>query len=101
VSPLGELDEQSRGTSFPALMGIFLGPCWGPHSDRGFFLFKNGLALTIAQNAERSWLLVLGGFVVVSWVPGLPRIAPYPNRPSIAALAVIVVAGKRSFLSPC
>src|SRR5512139_3064932 len=65
---VAEMDAQSRGTFvsrtyahlFGAVVGFIL---------IEVFLFKTGLALTLARAMLGvSWLLVLGGFVVVSWL---------------------------------
>lgn len=57
------------------------------------YLFQSGLALTMAQAMlGTSWLLVLGGFLVVSWIAS--RVAEQMDSlpAQYAALAVYVVA---------
>jgi FtsH-binding integral membrane protein len=57
------------------------------------FLFKSGLALPIAQAMLGvSWLLVLGGFVVVSWIASRAANTAKSLGAQYAALAAFVVA---------
>jgi len=57
------------------------------------FLFKTGLALTLARAMLGvSWLLVLGGFVVVSWLASRVAHTAVSKPAQYAALAGFVVA---------
>jgi hypothetical protein len=57
------------------------------------FLFKTGLAETIARAMLRvSWLLVLGGFVVVSWLASRVAGTAVSKPAQYAALVGFVVA---------
>ncbi|HSK78734.1 MAG TPA: Bax inhibitor-1 family protein [Thermoanaerobaculia bacterium] len=57
------------------------------------FLFQSGMAATIAQAMlGTSWLLVLGGFVVVSWIASRVAHTVKSVPAQYAALAAFVVA---------
>ena len=65
---VGDLDVQSRATFVSRTYGHLFGAILS-FTLIEVFLFKTGLAETIAQAMlGTSWLLVLGGFVVVSWL---------------------------------
>jgi len=88
----GELDEQSRGTFVSRTYGHLFGAVLA-FTLIEVFLFKTGLALTIAQGMlSVSWLLVLGGFVVVSWVARAAAHRAVSKAAQYAALAGYVVA---------
>jgi len=89
---VGELDAQSRGTFvsrtyghlFAAVMVFML---------IEVYLFKTGLAQTMARAMLGvSWLLVLGGFVVVSWLARHTAHRAESKPAQYAALAGYVVA---------
>ena len=66
--PVIELDDQSRGTFVARTYNHLFGAITG-FTLIEIALFKSGLAETIARAMLGvSWLLVLGGFVVVSWL---------------------------------
>ena len=66
--PVIELNEQSRGRFIARTYGHLMGAI-AAFTLIEIFLFKSGLAATITQALlGTSWLLVLGGFVVVSWI---------------------------------
>jgi uncharacterized protein len=65
---VGQLDEQSRGT-FVSRTYSHLFCAISAFTLIEIFLFKSGLAAPMAKAMlSVSWLLVLGGFVVVSWL---------------------------------
>jgi len=65
---VGDLDSQARGTFVSRTYGHLFGAVMAFMLIE-VFLFKTGLAEPMAQAMLGvSWLLVLGGFVVVSWV---------------------------------
>lgn len=67
-APVGDLDVQSRATFVSRTYGHLFGAILGFTLLEVSF-FKTGLAETIARTLmSGSWLLVLGGFVVVSWL---------------------------------
>src|SRR2546427_7104107 len=79
---VGELDAQSRGTFVSRTYGHLFGAVCA-FTLIEIWLFKTGLAETITRALLGvSWLLVLGGFVVVSWLasraahPAAPQAAP-------------------------
>src|SRR5258705_12420250 len=88
----GELDSQSRGTFVSRTYAHLFGAV-SAFILIEMFLFKTGLAETIANALLGvSWLIVLGGFVVVSW---LARGAAHNATSKVAqyaALAGYVVA---------
>jgi len=89
---VGELDEQSRGTFVSRTYGHLFGAVLA-FTLIEVFLFKTGLALTIAQGMLGvSWLLVLGGFVVVSWIARAAAHRAVSKAAQYAALAGYVVA---------
>jgi hypothetical protein len=86
------MDAQARGAFvsrtyahlFGAVVGFIL---------IEIFLFKTGLALTLARAMLGvSWLLVLGGFVVVSWLASRVAHTAVSKGAQYAALAGFVVA---------
>ena len=89
---IGQLDVQSRATfisrTYAHLVGAILA-----FTLIEIFLFKNGLAETIARGLMgTSWLLVLGGFVVVSWLASRVAHTAVSKPAQYAALAGFVVA---------
>jgi uncharacterized protein len=87
-----ELDEQSRATfvsrTYAHLFGAILA-----FTLLEVYLFKTGLAETIARSLLGvSWLLVLGGFVVVSWLASRAAHLATSKPVQYAALAGFVVA---------
>lgn len=90
--PVGELDVQSRATfvsrTYAHLFGAILS-----FTLLEVFFFKTGLAETIARTLmSGSWLLVLGGFVVVSWLASKVAHSAESKVAQYAALAGFVVA---------
>lgn len=66
--PVIDLDEQSRGRFIARTYGHLVGAIFAFIAIE-VFLFKSGLAASIAKGLMgTSWLLVLGGFVLVSWL---------------------------------
>src|SRR5215470_7366103 len=89
---VGELDEQSRGTFVSRTYGHLFGAVLA-FTLIEVFLFRTGLAVTIAQGLiSVSWLLVLGGFVVVSWIARVVAHSAVSKAAQYAALAGYVVA---------
>jgi FtsH-binding integral membrane protein len=88
----GELDSQSRGTFVSRTYAHLFGAV-STFILIEMFLFKTGLAETISNALLGvSWLLVLGGFVVVSWLArGIAHKAT-SKAAQYAALAGYVVA---------
>lgn len=67
-TPVGQLNEHSRGR-FVSRTYSHLFSAITAFTLFEVFLFKTGLAEVIARTLlSGSWLLVLGGFVVVSWI---------------------------------
>lgn len=56
------------------------------------FLFQSGLAKGIASVLLRSWLLVLGGFMIISWLASRAALVSESKAVQYAALAGFVVA---------
>ena len=89
---VGELNEQSRGTFVSRTYGHLFGAVMGFMLIE-IFLFRTGLAETIASAfLSVSWLFVLGGFVVVSWVARYAAHKAESKTAQYAALAGYVVA---------
>lgn len=90
--PVGELDSQSRATfvsrTYAHLFGAILS-----FTLLEVFFFKTGLAETIASTLmSGSWLLVLGGFVVVSWLATKVAHTAISKVAQYAALVGFVIA---------
>lgn len=88
---VGELDAQTRGTFVSRTYAHLFGAV-SAFILLEIFFFKTGLAETITQALLGvSWLLVLGGFVVLSWLASrvAHRAASLPAQ--YAALAAYVV----------
>jgi FtsH-binding integral membrane protein len=67
-TPVGQLDAQSRG-AFVSRTYSHLFSAIAAFTLLEIFLFKTGLAESIAKVLlSGSWLLVLGGFMVISWI---------------------------------
>jgi FtsH-binding integral membrane protein len=89
---VGALDEQTRGTFVSRTYGHLFGAVLA-FTLIEVFLFRTGLAVTIAQGMLGvSWLLVLGGFVVVSWIASRVAHRAVSKPAQYAALAGYVVA---------
>jgi FtsH-binding integral membrane protein len=89
---VGELDEQSRGVFVSRTYGHLFAAV-SAFTLIEIMLFKTGLAETIAQAMLGvSWLLVLGGFVVVSWLASRTAHRAQSKVAQYAALAGYVVA---------
>src|ERR1041385_1410280 len=89
---VGELSEQSRGTFESRTYGHLFGAVMAFMLIE-IFLFKTGLAETIATAfLTVSWLFVLGGFVVVSWIARYAAHRATAKVTQYAALGGYVVA---------
>jgi len=89
---VGDLDAQSRATFVSRTYGHLFGAILGFTLLEVFF-FKTGLAETIARTLmSGSWLLVLGGFVVVSWLATKVANTAESKPAQYAALIGFVVA---------
>lgn len=89
---VGELSVESRAT-FISRTYAHLVAAIGAFTLIEVFLFKTGMAETIARGMMGvSWLLVLGGFVVVSWLASRVAHASTSKPAQYAALAGFVVA---------
>jgi FtsH-binding integral membrane protein len=89
---VSDLDSQSRGTFVSRTYGHLFGAVTAFMLIE-IFLFKTGLAETMAQAMLGvSWLLVLGGFVVVSWLASHAAHKAASKPAQYAALAGYVVA---------
>jgi hypothetical protein len=89
---VGDLDAQSRGTFVSRTYGHLFGAIL-TFTLIEVFLFKTGLAETIARGMLGvSWLLVLGGFVVVSWLARSTAHQATSKAAQYAALAAFVAA---------
>src|SRR6478736_4628605 len=95
---VSDLDDQSRGTFVSRTYGHLFG------AVMAFLLievalFKNGLAETIAHSLMGvSWLWVLGGFVVVSWIARYAAHTATSKVAQYASLAGYVVAESLIFV---
>jgi FtsH-binding integral membrane protein len=89
---VGELDEQSRGTFVSRTYGHLFGAVMAFTLLEVFF-FRSGLAETISNALVGvSWLFVLGGFMVVSWLASRTANLAQAKAAQYAALAAYVVA---------
>jgi FtsH-binding integral membrane protein len=89
---VSDLDEQSRGTFVSRTYGHLFGAVMAFMLIE-IFLFKTGLAEPMARAMLGvSWLLVLGGFVVVSWLASRTAHSAVSKPAQYAALAGYVVA---------
>jgi FtsH-binding integral membrane protein len=89
---VGELDGQSRGTFVSRTYAHLFGAV-SAFTLIEIALFKTGLAETISRALlGTSWLLVLGGFVVVSWLASRVAHMAVSKVAQYAALAGYVVA---------
>jgi uncharacterized protein len=87
-----ELDARSRATFVSRTYGHLFGAILS-FTLIEIFLFNTGLAETIAHALLGvSWLLVLGGFVVVSWLASRTAHMAASKAAQYAALAAYVVA---------
>jgi hypothetical protein len=90
--PVIELDDQSRGT-FVSRTYTHLFSAISAFILIEIFLFKTGLAETIARGMLGvSWLFVLGGFMVVSWLASRAAHRATSKVAQYAALAAYVIA---------
>ena len=90
--PVIQLDEQSRG-AFVSRTYTHLFCAISAFTLIEVFLFKTGMAQTIARALLGvNWLLVLGGFVVVSWLASRTAHTAASKGAQYAALAGFVVA---------
>lgn len=90
--PVIQLDEQSRGT-FVSRTYMHLFCAISAFVLIEVLLFKTGMAETIARAMLGvNWLLVLGGFVVVSWLASRTAHQATSKLAQYAALAGFVVA---------
>lgn len=90
--PVIELDEQSRGQFIARTYGHLMGAI-AAFTLLEVFFFKTGIAATLTKALlGTSWLLVLGGFVVVSWVARAAAQRASSPAAQYAALAGYVLA---------
>jgi uncharacterized protein len=88
----GDLDVSSRGTFVSRTYGHLFGAILS-FTLIEVFLFKTGLAETLARGMLGvSWMLVLGGFVVVSWLASHVAHRALSKPAQYAALAAFVAA---------
>ena len=90
-TPVIELDDQARGQfiarTYSHLLGAFVA-----FTLIEIFLFKSGLAETITHALlGTSWLLVLGGFMVLGWIARAAAHGATSQVAQYAALAGYVV----------
>src|SRR5258708_5508806 len=89
---VGELGDQSRATFVSRTCGHLFGAV-SAFTLIEVFLFKTGMAETIARALLGvSWLFVLGGFVVVSWMASRIAHRAETMAAQYGALAAYVVA---------
>ena len=89
---VGEMNVASRATFISRTYAHLVGAI-GAFTLIEIYLFKTGLAETIArQMLGTSWLLVLGGFVLVSWLASRVAHMSTSKPAQYAALAGFVVA---------
>jgi FtsH-binding integral membrane protein len=89
---VGELDAQSRGTFVSRTYAHLFGAV-SAFTLIEIALFKTGLAETITRALLGvSWLLVLGGFVLISWLASRAAHMAVSKVTQYAALAGYVVA---------
>ena len=89
---VGELDVQSRATFVSRTYAHLVGAI-ASFTLIEIFLFQTGLAETIAHTLMGvSWMLVLGGFVVVSWLASRTAQTATSKPAQYVALAGFVVA---------
>jgi FtsH-binding integral membrane protein len=92
ATPVIELDENSRGRFVARAYNHLFGAI-AAFVLLEVFLFKTGMAESIASVLlSGSWLLVLGGFVVVSWMARSVAHSSASKAAQYAALAGYVVA---------
>jgi FtsH-binding integral membrane protein len=90
--PVIQLDEQSRGT-FVSRTYTHLFCAITAFTLIQVFLFKSGLAEPMARAMlSVSWLFVLGGFVVVSWLASRVALTSTSKAAQYGALTGFVVA---------
>lgn len=95
---VGDLDAQSRGIFVSRTYGHLFGAILS-FTLIEVFLFKTGLAEPIARGMMGvSWLLVLGGFVVVSWLARSTAHRATSKPAQYAALAAFVAAQSLIFV---
>jgi len=91
AAPVIQLDENSRGRFIARAYNHLFGAILAFIAIE-VFLFKSGLAESIASVLlSGSWLLVLGGFVVVSWIARYVAHSAQSQAAQYAALAGYVV----------
>lgn len=89
---VSELDQQSRGTFVSRTYGHLFGAVTAFTLIEVFF-FRTGLAETISNALLGvSWLFVLGGFMVVSWLASRTAHLAQAKAAQYAALAAYVMA---------
>ncbi len=95
---VSDLDVQARGTFVSRTYAHLFGAVCAFILIE-VFLFKTGLAEVIARGLLGvSWLLVLGGFVVVSWIASRTAHLAVSKAAQYAALSVYVVAESLIFV---
>lgn len=89
---VGELSQQSRATFVSRTYGHLFGAVTA-FTLIEVFLFRTGLAETISRALLGvSWLFVLGGFMVISWLASRTAHVAQAKVAQYAALAAFVVA---------
>lgn len=90
--PVDALPAEARARFIARTYGHLLGAILG-FTAIEVFLFTNGFAASIAQALlGTSWLLVLGGFVLVSWVASRVAHTARSTGAQYGALAALVTA---------
>lgn len=89
--PVADLDEQSRGRFVSRTYGHLLGAIIAFMAIE-IALFKSGIAEPMAKSMiSTSWLLVLGGFMVISWISRSVAHKARSQAAQYGALALYVV----------
>ena len=94
-TPVGRLDAQTRG-AFVSRTYSHLFSAIAAFTVLEIFFFKTGLAESIAKVLlSGSWLLVLGGFMVISWIARGVAHSSTSKAAQYDALAGYVVGDQR------
>src|SRR5260221_9193418 len=89
---VGDMDSQSRGTFVSRTYGQLFGAV-SAFTLIEVALFKSGLAEKLARGMLGvSWLMVLGGFVVISWLASKVAHSAESKVAQYGALSAFVVA---------
>jgi hypothetical protein len=91
VRPVSEADVETRGTfisrTYYHLLGAILA-----FTGIEIFLFKAGIAEAMAESLAGAWIVVLGGFLVVSWIASHIAHAAKSLAFQYVALTIYVIA---------